>query len=426
LAGFFNGTPLYLPGVYTPRVNRRNTELPTRPVGARLIDQTAYAIILFIGNNKSETGMTPDKPPFRADHVGSLLRPKALLVARNDHEAGRITAEELRAAEDAAVSDAVKMQEGIGLQSVTDGEFRRRSFHMDFFSKIGGVSLAENDTRVTFKNDAGAVEFATAAVRVTGKLGLKETIFGNDFSFLRSKTKATAKLTIPAPSLMHLRAGMGALDPSIYSSIDQFWSDIAKVYAEEIHRLGELGCRYLQLDDTSFAGLGDEERRTAITRAGGDPATQHLTYIRAINGAVANKPQDMSVVIHTCRGNFRSGWLASGGYDYVAETLFNELNVDGFFLEYDDSRSGGFEPLRFVPRNKKIVLGLVTTKHGRLEAKDTIKRRIDEAAKYIPLEQLCLSPQCGFASTVEGNELSIAEQNSKLKMIVEIAKEVWG
>jgi 5-methyltetrahydropteroyltriglutamate--homocysteine methyltransferase len=366
------------------------------------------------------------KPPFRADHVGSLLRPEKLLGARADHQAGRITVDELRAIEDDAIRNTIKSQEDIGLHSVTDGEFRRRSFHMDFFSKIGGVDLANEPTRVTFNSESGPVEFATAAVKVTGNLKLNETIFGGDFSFLAANTSQTAKLTVPAPSLMHLRAGMGALDPKIYPTADQFWADLGTVYAEEIGRLGDLGCRYLQLDDTSFAGLGDEERRTAIRRAGGDPATQHHIYIGAINRAVANKPADMAVVIHTCRGNFRSGWLASGSYDYVAETLFNELNVDGFFLEYDDDRSGGFEPLRFVPKHKKIVLGLVTSKRGRLEDKDAIKRRIDEAAKHIPLEQLCLSPQCGFASTMEGNDLAVEEQNAKLRLIVDIAREVWG
>jgi 5-methyltetrahydropteroyltriglutamate--homocysteine methyltransferase len=279
---------------------------------------------------------------------------------------------------------------------------------------------------VTFHSTEGDVDFGTSGVQVTGRISLQDPIFTEDFTFLKQATRRTAKLTIPAPSLMHLRGGRGALNNEIYPDIGAFWSDLGDAYAEEVKKLGELGCTYLQLDDTSFAGLGDEERRNAIIRVGGDPEKQHLTYIEVNNAALRKKPKDMSVVIHTCRGNFRSGWIASGGYDFAAETLFNELNVEGFFLEYDDARSGSFEPLRFVPKGKRIVLGLVTSKRGRLESKDDLKRRIDEAARYIPLDQLCLSPQCGFASTVEGNAITVEEQWAKLKLVVETAREVWG
>jgi 5-methyltetrahydropteroyltriglutamate--homocysteine methyltransferase len=365
-------------------------------------------------------------PPFRADHVGSLLRPPNLLRARDDFEKGDIDAARLRAVEDEAIREIVRRQQDIGLQSVTDGEFRRRSFHLDFFYRLSGVSRAEEDTQVTFHRDGEDVEFKTSGVQVTGRVTLQEPIFADDFKFLKNATKRTAKLTLPAPSLMHLRGGRGAQNHAVYPDIEQFWADVGQAYAKQVEWLGALGCTYLQLDDTSFAGLGDAERRNAILRVGGDPKKQHLTYINVNNAALRNKPDSMSVVIHTCRGNFRSGWLASGGYEFAAETLFNELNVQGFFLEYDDARSGGFEPLRLVPKGKKIVLGLVTSKRGALENKDDLKRRIDEAAKYISLDQLCLSPQCGFASTVEGNSITADEQWAKLALIVETAREVWG
>jgi 5-methyltetrahydropteroyltriglutamate--homocysteine methyltransferase len=370
--------------------------------------------------------MTEASPPFRADHVGSLLRPAYLLRAREDFENGAIDAARLRGIEDRAITEVVRRQEDIGLQSITDGEFRRRSFHLDFFYRLGGVDRAEDDTRVTFHRDDGDVDFATSGVQVTDRVSLREAIFAEDFKFLKQTTKRAAKLTLPAPSLMHLRGGRGARNHAVYPDIEQFWDDVGRAYAAQIEQLGALGCTYLQLDDTSFAGLGDAERRDAILKVGGDPRKQHLTYINVNNAALRHKPSGMSVVIHTCRGNFRSGWIASGGYEFAAETLFNNLNVEGFFLEYDDERSGGFEPLRFVPKEKKIVLGLVTSKRGILESKDDLKRRIDAASRYIPLEQLCLSPQCGFASTVEGNAITAEEQWAKLSLIVETAREIWG
>jgi 5-methyltetrahydropteroyltriglutamate--homocysteine methyltransferase len=369
--------------------------------------------------------MTAAKPPFRADHVGSLLRPKQLLKAREDHQAGRISAAELRRVEDDAIRAAVRRQEEIGLEGVTDGEYRRASWHMDFLYQLGGVSKVKDNLKVRFHNEKGDIEFTPAALRITGKLNLAKPIFAEDFAFLRSVAKATPKLTIPSPSMMHYRGGRAAIDASVYPGLEPFWDDLGRVYADEIAALGKLGCTYLQLDDTSLAYLNDPEQRDYITSLGGTGETQHLTYIRLINAALAKKPAGMTVCTHMCRGNFRSSWVASGGYDHVAEALFGELKVDGFFLEYDDARSGGFAPLRFVPKGKKVVLGLVTTKRGALEKKDELKRRIDEAAEYVPLDQLCLSPQCGFSSTVEGNALTADEQFAKLSLIVETAREVW-
>jgi 5-methyltetrahydropteroyltriglutamate--homocysteine methyltransferase len=366
------------------------------------------------------------KPPFRADHVGSLLRPRKLLQAREDLKQGRIAAGELRRIEDEAIVEAVRMQEEIGLEGVTDGEFRRGSWHMDFLYQVGGVTKVQDNLTVTFHNEKGDIEFSPAALKVTGRLGLTKPIFAEDFKFLKSTARATPKLTIPSPSMMHYRGGRAAIDQTLYPTLEPFWDDLSRVYADEIAVLAKLGCTYLQLDDTSLAYLNDPGQREYITKLGGSGESQHLTYIRTINAALAKKPPEMTVCTHMCRGNFRSSWVASGGYDHVAEALFGQLRVDGFFLEYDDARSGGFEPLRFVPKGKMVVLGLVTTKKGALETKDDLKRRIDQAAKYVPLDQLCLSPQCGFSSTVEGNVLSLEEEKAKLRLVVETAREVWG
>jgi methionine synthase II (cobalamin-independent) len=368
-------------------------------------------------------------PPFRADHVGSLLRPSGLLRARAEHQAGRLSATELRRIEDDAIRDAVRMQQEVGLAGVTDGEFRRGSWHMDFLYQIGGVAKTDQTLRIQFKNEAGPVEAALGAFRIVRRLSLDKTIFAEDFAYLKSVAPAgtVAKLTIPSPSMLHYRGGRAVIDQAAYPAMDAFWQDLAEVYRKEIAGLSALGCTYLQLDDTSLAYLNDPAQRAHVTSIGGDGEQQHLTNIRLINAALAGRPEGMTVCTHMCRGNFRSSWVAEGGYDHVAEALFGELAVDGFFLEYDDSRSGGFEPLRFVPRgNKPVVLGLVTSKRPVLESKDELKRRIDEAAKYVPLEQLCLSPQCGFSSTVDGNALTWDEQVAKLRLVVETAREVWG
>ena len=366
------------------------------------------------------------KPPFPADHVGSLLRPPELLQARDDLRAGHISPAQLRQVEDDAIRGAVTVQQEIGLRAVTDGEFRRASWHMDFLHQIGGVTSGDDKLKVQFHNERGTIEFAPAALRINAKLKLQHCIFGDHFDFLNSVTRVIPKISIPSPSMMHYRGGQAAIDPRIYPDVEEFWSDLARVYSEEIQQLHVRGCRYLQLDDTSLAYLNDPAQRAYISNLGGNGTNQHLTYIRLINRALALKPPDMTVCTHLCRGNFRSSWVASGGYDYVAEALFNELNVDGFFLEYDDARSGGFEPLRFVPNGKVVVLGLVTTKRPTLESKDDLKRRIDQASKYVSLQQLRLSPQCGFSSTVEGNQLSIEDQWAKLRVVVETAREIWG
>ena len=366
-------------------------------------------------------------PPFRADHVGSLLRPPELLRAREEFAGGRLSAEAMRVAEDTAIRSVVRMQEEIGLRSATDGEFRRASWHMDFIYQLGGVSTAEGNIRVEFRNPTGTLEFAPAAMRVGERVRLEHTIFAEDFQALSSMTTTNVpKLTIPSPNMVHNRGGPASIDPAVYPDLDQFWADLATAYAEQVRRIGELGCRYLQFDDTSLAYLNDPRQREQIARRGDDAEHLHLRYIRQINDALAARPEGMAVTTHMCRGNFRSSWVAEGGYDFVAEALFSELAVDGFFLEFDDERSGGFEPLRFVPKGKMVVLGLVTTKRGELEDKDTLRRRIDEASRYVPLDQLCLSPQCGFSSTVEGNLLTYQQQVDKLRLVVETAQEVWG
>ncbi len=366
-------------------------------------------------------------PPFRADHVGSLLRPPGLLAAREDFAAGRIPAEQLRAIEDAAIADVVRMQENVGLQSATDGEFRRASWHMDFIYQLGGIGQAPGNLSVKFHNPAGDIEYTPAALTVTRKVGLDHTIFGPDFEYLKSVvTTAVPKQTIPSPNMVHYRGGPAMIDPAVYPDVEEFWADLAAAYADEVSRLAALGCTYLQFDDTSLAYLNDPAQRAEIAARGDDAEHLHLRYIRQVNAALAGKPGGMAVTTHLCRGNFQSSWAASGSYDFVAEALFGGLNVDGFFLEFDDERSGGFEPLRFVPPGKMVVLGLVTTKRGQLENPDDLKRRIDEAARFVPLDQLCLSGQCGFSSTVEGNTLSYDEEVAKLELIVKVAADVWG
>ena len=298
---------------------------------------------------------------------------------------------------------------------------------MDFIYRLGGIHRADEQLTVKFRNASGGLEFTSAALRVDGKITLPEPIFADDFSFLAGQVKdATPKLTIPSPSMVHYRGGRAAIDPGVYPELDEFWADLSAAYAAQVREIGALGCTYLQLDDTSLAYLNDPEQRAIVAANGGDPDHQHERYIKQINTALAGRPEGMAITTHMCRGNFRSSWAAEGGYDFVAEALFTQLDVDGFFLEYDDERSGTFAPLRFVPPGKQVVLGLVTTKRGALESKDDLKRRIDEASKYVPLEQLCLSPQCGFSSTVEGNALTHDEQFAKLRLIVETAAEVWG
>jgi 5-methyltetrahydropteroyltriglutamate--homocysteine methyltransferase len=378
-------------------------------------------------------------PPFRADHVGSFLRPAKLHAARESRAAGKLTAEQLKAVEDEAVREVVALQQEAGLRSATDGEFRRATWHMDFVYQIGGISKAQGNLLSTFHNPEGDITFTPDAIHVTRRLSMDKTIFGEDFAFLQSvagdllsrgdtpRTPLVPKLTIPAPSMVHYRSGIRAVaDESVYPDAEEFWTDLGAAYNDEVHRLAAQGCRYLQLDDTSLAYVNDPAQREYIAARGEDAEHIHERYIALTNAAVANRPADMAITTHLCRGNFRSSWVASGGYDFVAESLFNGLDVDGFFLEYDDERSGGFEPLRFVPKGKQVVLGLVTTKRPELESRDDLKRRIDEAARYVPLDQLCLSGQCGFASTEAGNSLTADDQKAKLELIVSVAEEVWG
>jgi 5-methyltetrahydropteroyltriglutamate--homocysteine methyltransferase len=367
-------------------------------------------------------------PPFRADHVGSLLRPPELHRAREEHAAGRITDEQLRQVEDDAIREVVRLQEQVGLRSATDGEFRRASWHMDFIYQLGGISKVMDSTlSVRFQNAEGVIEFTPPSLHVDAPIHLDYTIFGDAFRFLSEQAStAVPKLTIPSPSMVHYRGGRASIDPGVYPDLEPFWADLTAAYAEQVRRLGELGCRYLQLDDTSLAYLNDPHQREHAAAIGGDPEHQHEAYIQHMNEALSGRPEGMAVTTHMCRGNFRSSWVAEGGYDFVAEALFNQLDVDGFFMEWDDERSGGFAPLRFLPPGKVVVLGLVTTKRGELERKDDLKRRIEEAGKYVDIDQLCLSPQCGFASTVEGNALTLDDELAKLRLVVETAQEVWG
>jgi 5-methyltetrahydropteroyltriglutamate--homocysteine methyltransferase len=381
----------------------------------------------------SDTVATPTGhrtvPPFRADHVGSLLRPPALTQARADFKAGKIDADALRAVEDTAITAMIDLQREVGLQSVTDGELRRTSWHMDFIYQLQGITQVQGESlHVQFKNEHGTYDYAPPAMRVSGKVGLGSTIFADAFTFLRDHAHPdqTPKLTIPSPSMVHYRGGNAAIDRDAYPDLDVFWADLAAAYAGEVQGVYDLGCRYLQLDDTSLAYVNDPAQREHIEAIGGDPAHLHEQYIQVINRSLAEKPDDLVVTTHLCRGNNQSMWAAEGGYDFVAEALFGDLDVNGYFLEFDDERSGTFEPLRFVPKGKQVILGIVTTKRAELEDKDALKRRIEEASKYVDIDQLGISGQCGFSSTEEGNALTIDEEKAKLELIVQVADEVWG
>jgi len=364
-------------------------------------------------------------PPFRADHVGSFLRPAALLDARERFRRSEIDRTSLRAAEDAAIRDVVRFQEDLGLSGITDGEFRRTYFHIDFLEQLDGVET-HGGIAVHFHSKQGDVDFAPPVMQVTGPVRHAKPIQLEDFKFLESVTRRTPKVTIPSPTMLHFRGGREAISRDAYPDLDAFYGDVAKAYRDEIAALGAAGLTYLQLDDTNLAYLCDEKMREGARARGDDPDDLPRRYARLINAAIAGRPAGMTVCVHLCRGNFKSAWVAEGGYEPVAEVLFNELGVDGYFLEYDDARSGDFSPLRHVPKGKTVVLGLVTTKLSELETKDNLKRKIDEAAKLVPLEQLCLSPQCGFSSTVHGNEIAREAQAAKLRLVVETAREVWG
>ena len=367
--------------------------------------------------------------PFRANHVGSLLRPPELLQAREKREKGEMSAAQLRQTEDRCIRDAVKMQEDVGMQGITDGEFRRTLWHADFLSQFEGIKVVEGllpDSARHFQNPDADVQRSPTQFVVTGKLGHPRGIETNNFKFLASVTKNTPKQCIPSPSLVHFRTGRGGVDKAAYPDMKDFFADLARVYREEISGLAAAGCTYLQIDDVNFAYLCDPKMRDGAKKIGEDPESLPLLYANLINECINDRPANLAVCTHLCRGNFRSSWVAEGGYDPVAEVLFNALNVDGYFLEFDTPRAGNFAPLRYLPKGKKLILGLVTSKSGALENSDDLKRRIDEAAKFVPLDQLGISPQCGFSSTVLGNKLTIEDQIAKLKLVAQVAKDVWG
>ena len=367
--------------------------------------------------------MTRTKPPFRADHVGSFLRPAALKEARAKREKGAVSQAELKAVEDREIEKIVAKQEEIGLKLATDGEFRRSWWHFDFLGMLDGVELYEADQGIQFQG----VQTKAQSLRIVGKLGFSDHPMVEHFKFLKSHTKVTPKMTIPAPPVLHFRLAKDGISKKVYPDLDGFFHDLGETYKKAVKAFYDAGCRYLQFDDTVWSYLcSQEELRKARERMANVDGLQPI-YARVINTALEARPADMTITTHVCRGNFRSTWIAEGGYEPVAETLLGRLNYDGYFLEYDTERAGGFEPLRFLPKGKKIVvLGLVTSKSGTLEKRDDIKRRIEEAAKFASLEQFCLSPQCGFASTEEGNILAEDEQWAKLAMIAEIAEQVWG
>ena len=370
--------------------------------------------------------MPDPRPPFRADHVGSLLRPASLKALRLEKEAGRASAEALRAAEDAAIRDAVAFQEGVGLRGITDGEMRRKSWHMDFITQFSGLASEGKALPVTFRGSSGEMFFTRPDLAITARVARLRPIFVDGFKFLRGIVSRTAKLTLPSPSMLLTQVGQPNISRAVYPDLDRFADDTAAAYRAEIDDLYAAGLRYLQLDDVSLAYLCDEAMRAEGKARGDDPDRQLALSVRMVGEVLRDKPRDLTVCTHLCRGNFRSSWRAQGGYERVAEAVFTQMPYDGFFLEFDDARSGDFSPLRHVPKSARVVLGLVTSKTGALEKKDDLKRRVDEAAKYVPLEQLCLSPQCGFSSTVEGNDLGVEQQRAKLALCVETAGEVWG
>ncbi len=361
-------------------------------------------------------------PPFRADHVGSLLRSQALKDARAQRDSGALTADALRSVEDAEIIKLIARQEEIGLASITDGEFRRAMWHFDFLERLDGVESYAAEQGIQFKG----VQTKAKGLRVVGKLGFSGHPMIEHFRFVKEHTRKTAKMTIPSPSVLHFRGGRKAINTTTYREMGEFYADLGAAYAKAVREFADAGCRYLQLDETNLAYLCDPDQRRLIRERGEDPDELPGIYAKLINAAVAGRVPGMTISMHLCRGNFRSSWISQGGYEPVAEILFNAIGVDAYFMEYDSERAGGFEPLRFVPKGKTVVLGLVTSKTGTLESKDEIKRRIDEAARFIDLDQLCLSPQCGFASTEEGNVLAEDAQWAKLRMIIELSREIWG
>ncbi|HVL36483.1 MAG TPA: 5-methyltetrahydropteroyltriglutamate--homocysteine S-methyltransferase [Burkholderiales bacterium] len=366
--------------------------------------------------------MQRDKPPFRADHVGSLLRPPALHEARAQFRAGTLDAAALKACEDREIERVIGRQEALGLRSVTDGEFRRSWWHLDFLWGLDGVERYVMDQGIAF----AGVQTRPEGARVNGKVGFSGHPMIEHFRFVKAHTRHTPKMTIPAPSALYGRTGRKAVPEAVYPDLDEFWSDLGAAYRKAVRAFADAGCRYLQFDEVFLAMLCDEKYRAAAKARGDDPKRLAAAFGDLINAAMAEAPADMTFTMHLCRGNYKSTFQGAGAYDPIAEVLFERIQVHGYFMEYDTERAGGFEPLRRVPKDRQVVLGLVTSKTGELESKDAIKRRIEEAARYLPLEQLCLSSQCGFASTEEGNLLTEEAQWRKLARIVEVAREVWG
>jgi 5-methyltetrahydropteroyltriglutamate--homocysteine methyltransferase len=371
------------------------------------------------------------KPPFRGDHIGSLLRPEKLLESRTKLKTGKISAEELRDHENECIREVVKLQESVGLMSITDGEFRRESFHVDFISQIKNVTSSwdfDDAVQLGIDGKAGQDKQMPYIPYINGKMD--RPVGGieiENFKFTSSLTDRTVKVTIPSPTMTHFRGGREAINEEVYPDMEDFFSDLARLYREELSELGSHGCSYVQFDDTNLAYLCDEKMRKNARQLGEDPDELPATYAALINESIRDRPENMSVCIHLCRGNAKSQWFASGGYEPVAEKMFSLTDVDGFFLEYDDERSGGFEPLRFVPKgNKMVILGLVTTKFNVIESKDELKRRVEEAAKYVDIDQLALSPQCGFSSNAVGNLITVDDQIAKIQLVLETAEEIWG
>lgn len=367
------------------------------------------------------------RPPFRADHVGSLIRPDALIAARSAAEKGELAPAELARIQHDAVREVVRLQQDIGLKLVTDGEYNRHSWQRDFLLRIGNVKPMESKLTVRFHSAAGTRDHSPPSLKVAGPLSLPPGgIFVDDFKFLTAVASVTPKITIPSPTIVHFRGGRDAIDAGAYPQMDAFYDDLAAVYRAEIRELAAAGCRYLQIDEVNLAYLCDPELRRQVANIGEDPDSLPKTYAKLLNAAIAEKPKEMTICMHLCRGNFAGAWIAEGGYEPIAELLFNDIGVDGYFLEYDSDRAGSFAPLRFLPKGKIAVLGLVTTKSPKMETKDELKRRIDEAARYAPLEQLALSPQCGFSSGIGGNAMTVDDEINKLKLVVATAREVWG
>ena len=367
--------------------------------------------------------MSKLNPPFRADHVGSLLRPTALLAARVQYKQGDISATDLRKVEDKAIAATIRKVESTGMQAVTDGEFRREFFHLDFLEKLDGVSVT--GSIAASSNAQEKVGFTPPTLSVTGKLRHTQDIQVDDFKFLQAQVANTPKVSIPSPTMVHFRGGRAGIDIDAYPDLDEFFDDLAQCYRDEIDALYKAGARYIQMDDTNLAYLCDIKMRAAAVERGDDPDELPRTYAALINAVIDDRPDDLVIAVHLCRGNYRSQWFAEGGYEPVAEVLFNDLNVDAYFLEYDDERSGDFAPLRFVPDNKIVVLGIISSKFPELESVTDLARRIDEATNYMPIENMCVSPQCGFSSTSHGNEITEDDQWAKLQLVVDTAREVW-